>query len=138
MSLDAYPGKRYRGSTVEIGKRVDRAKATLKVKVKFTDAMEGVLPDMSARTSFLSQDFRSAPSSEAPKRVVPAAAVADRDGSKVVFVADGDSVRVAPVKVGPPFGSGLELLDGPPPGTRVVADPPVKLADGQRIKEKGS
>src|SRR5262249_42296301 len=49
--LDAYPGKRYRGSAVEIGRRVDRAKATVKVKVKFVDPMEGVLPDMSARTS---------------------------------------------------------------------------------------
>ena len=43
-------------SAVEIGKRVDRAKATVKVKVKFVDPMEGVLPDMSARMSFLSQE----------------------------------------------------------------------------------
>jgi hypothetical protein len=27
--LDAYPSKRYRGATLEIGKRVNRAKATV-------------------------------------------------------------------------------------------------------------
>jgi HlyD family secretion protein len=135
--LDAYPGKRYRGAAVEIGKRVDRAKATLKVKVKFTDAAEGVLPDMSARTSFLTQEISDQALREAPKRVVPANAVAERNGQKIVFVADGDAVRATPVKVGVPVGSGLELVDGPTPGTRVVADPPRELADGQRIKEKG-
>ena len=53
--LDAYPTKRFRGEAVDIGKSVDRAKATVVVKVKFLDPMDGVLPDMSARVSFLSE-----------------------------------------------------------------------------------
>jgi HlyD family secretion protein len=47
-------------------------------------------------------------------------------------------VKMAPIKVGPAFANGFELVEGPPPGTRVVAQPPAQLTDGQRIKEKGS
>ena len=30
----------------------------------------------------------------------------------------------------------FELLDGPSPGTKLVANPPADLQDGQKIKEK--
>jgi HlyD family secretion protein len=50
--LDAFPGRRFRGATLEIGHRVNRSKATVPVKVRFTEANEGVLPEMSARVSF--------------------------------------------------------------------------------------
>jgi multidrug efflux pump subunit AcrA (membrane-fusion protein) len=137
ISLDAYPDRRYRGATLEIGKRVDRAKATVTVKVKFIDPMEGVLPDMSARTSFLSQEVSADAIKEKPKKVVPASALADRAGGKVVFVLNEGVVKMTPVKLGPPFGGGFELVEGPPAGARVVAQPSSELSDGQRIKEKG-
>jgi hypothetical protein len=40
-----------------------------------------------------------------------------------------------PVTLGPPFGTGFELKDGPTPGTKVIKDPPATLTDGQPIKE---
>ncbi len=138
ISLDAYPGKRYRGATFEIGKKVDRAKATVAVKVKFVDNMEGVLPDMSARTSFLSQEVSAEAIQEKPKKVVPSDALTERGGTKVVFVVNEGVVKMAPIKLGPAFANGFELVEGPPPGTRIVAQPPAQLADGQKIKEKGS
>jgi RND family efflux transporter MFP subunit len=136
--LDAYPGKRYRGATLEIGKKVDRAKATIAVKVKFIDNMEGVLPDMSARTSFLSEEVTADAIREKPKKVVPSDALVERSGSKVVFVVNEGVVKMAQVKLGPAFANGFELVEGPPPGTRLVVHPPAQLSDGQKIKEKGS
>jgi RND family efflux transporter MFP subunit len=138
ISLDAYPDRRYRGKTLEIGKKVERAKATITVKVSFVDPMEGVLPDMSARTSFLSQEVSADAIKERPKKIVPGAALADRNGGKVVFVITDGILRMMPVKLGPAFGQGFELVEGPGPGTRVVANPTPELSDGQRIKEKGS
>ena len=135
--LDAYPARRYRGKVTEIGKRVDRAKATVKVKVEFVDAKEGVLPDMSARVSFLEQELSAQAVLEKPKTVVPASAVHQRDGRAFVFAVDNGAVRLVPIKLGPAFGSGFEMLDGPSPGTRVVAQPPKELTDGQRVREKG-
>lgn len=138
ISLDAYPGKRYRGRTLELGHKVDRAKATVVVKVKFVDTTDGVLPDMSARTSFLSEELSADAIREKPKTVVPARALVEQEGLKFVFVVGDGTVKRAPVKVGPAFGGGFELVEGPAPGTRVVSDPPPTLSDGQRIKEKGS
>jgi hypothetical protein len=40
------------------------------------------------------------------------------------------------VRLGEKIGGGYELLEGPAPGTRVVASPPATLADGRKIKEK--
>lgn len=136
--LDAYPDKRRRGETLEIGKKVNRAKATVTVKVKFVDAMEDVLPEMSARTSFLTEKLSAEAMKEPPKRIVPTAAVVERAGAKMVFVVEDGAVRSVPVTVGAPFGGGLELLEGPTPGTKVVANPPPELTAGQRVKEKGT
>jgi RND family efflux transporter MFP subunit len=137
--LDAYPDKRFRGQAVEFGQRVNRSKATVIVKVKFVDSMDGVLPDMAARVSFLSQELDAKSIKEPPKKVVPASALADRSGAKVVFAVDGGKVHMMVVKVGGPVGgSGLELLDGPEPGTKLVSNPPADLVDGRDVKEKGS
>ena len=134
--LDAYPNRRYRGIASELGLRVNRAKATVVVKVKFTDPMENVLPEMSARVSFLSKAITDAALKEAPKRVVSADAVVDRNGQKVVFAVDSGKLHVFPVKLGGPVGgSAVELLDGPAPGVKVVAKPTADAAEGQRIKE---
>ena len=134
--LDAYPSKRFRCTTLEIGRRVNRAKATVPVKVKFTDANDKVLPEMSARVSFMAEALSEEAMKEPPKRVVPVSAVVDRLGAKVVFVVDQGQVKMVPIKVGGAAPGGLELLDGPAPGTRLVATPPPDLVDGQKIKEK--
>ncbi|MBK8994691.1 MAG: efflux RND transporter periplasmic adaptor subunit [Myxococcales bacterium] len=134
--LDAFPGKRLRGEVAQIGPRVDRAKATVTVKVKFVDAADGVLPDMAARVNFLGEELSEKSMKEPPKVVVPGSAVTERAGAKVVFVIDGGRVRMRPVTLGPPIGNGFELVEGPPSGTRVVKDPPKELADGKDVKER--
>jgi RND family efflux transporter MFP subunit len=134
--LDAYPDRRYRGAALEIGKRINRAKATIAVKVKFTDAMDNVLPEMAARVSFLGQEISAESMKEPPKQVVPASAVTERSGAKVVFVIDQGKVRMTPVTLGAAFGGGFELSAGPTPGTKIVDQPAATLQDGQKIKEK--
>jgi RND family efflux transporter MFP subunit len=134
--LDAYPSKRHRCTTLEIGKRVNRAKATIPVKVKFVGEPKEALPEMSARVSFLAEALSEEAMKEPPKRVVPEAAVVERGGAKVVFVVNEGQVKMVPIKVGGPAPGGLELLDGPAPGARLVARPSAELADGQKIKEK--
>lgn len=136
--LDAYPSRRYRGEAIEIMPRVNRAKASVGVKVKFVDPPEDVLPDMSARVSFLQKALDAEAMKEKPKVIVPSAAVVERGGSKVVFVVDGDNVRMTPVTLGAAFGDGFELEQGPQPGTKVVRSPPDVLMDGHKIKERSA
>jgi RND family efflux transporter MFP subunit len=134
--LDAFPQKRYRGQTLEITPKVDRSKATVMVKVKFVDPATGALPEMSARVSFLTDELDAEAMKAPPKLVVPASAVTERAGAKVVFTVESDRVRMVPVRLGPEFGRGFELSQGPGAGTRVVSHPPDTMADGQKIKEK--
>lgn len=51
ITLDSYPGKVYRGTVDKIVPTVDRAKATVLVKIRFQDRDERVLPEMSAKIS---------------------------------------------------------------------------------------
>jgi HlyD family secretion protein len=134
--LDAYPDKRWRGEVVEVSPQLNRAKATATAKVRFLDRDDTVLPEMAARVSFLDAPLDQAKLAEPPKKIVPGSAIADRAGAKVLFVLDTGRVRMVPVTLGTPFGGGFELVVGPPPGTKIVSEPPATLADGQAIKER--
>lgn len=134
--LDAYPDRRYRGRVSEITPKVDRAKATVLVKVAFVDEKTDVLPDMSARVSFLTSELDAEAAKKPPKTIVPGDALTERAGAKLVFVVDDGKARATPVTLGAAFGSGFELVRGPAPGTRIVKEPPAGLADGQPIKER--
>ncbi|MCC6749249.1 MAG: efflux RND transporter periplasmic adaptor subunit [Deltaproteobacteria bacterium] len=134
--LDAFPSRRYRGAVHELSQRVNRAKATVIVKVKFVDAAEGVLPDMAGRINVLERALDAATMKEPPKLVVPGGAVADRQGAKVVFVLENGALRMVPVTLGPPLGGGFVLERGPGAGTKVVKNPLPSFTDGQRVKER--
>jgi RND family efflux transporter MFP subunit len=136
--LDAYPNKRYRCETVALGQRVNRNKGTVMVKVKFDpkDDISAVIPEMSARVSFLAKAISDAAANEKPKKVVATDAVVERGGEKIVFAVTEGKLHAFPVKTGAAVGAtAVELLDGPPQGTRVVVKPTAEIADGQRIKE---
>jgi RND family efflux transporter MFP subunit len=137
--LDAFPDKRFRGQVSEIRRTVDRAKASVTVKVRFVDPSPGVLPDMAAKVSFLSHALDEAALRAAPKLVAPADAVVDRAGRKVLLVLEGDegSAREVPVTVGAPMNGGMvELTAGPTTGTRVIRHPDPKMHEGSPVKEK--
>jgi RND family efflux transporter MFP subunit len=158
--LDASPTRRYRGAVKEIGRRVNRSKATVPVKIRFVDLADGrpvpggtansgsgeagdpagarkpeILPDMAARVSFLTSTIDPATLGTPPKLTVPAGAVAQRNGRDVVFVVDEGEVRMTPVALGASSSDGRELVTKLPPGTKVVIDPPADLGDGQKVKE---
>jgi RND family efflux transporter MFP subunit len=134
--LDAFPGKRYRGKTLEIVPKINRAKATVPVKVSFVDDPERVLPEMAARVSFLAEEVDAEAIKQPPKLVVPETALLDRSGAKVVFVLDGGKLRMVAVQVGEPYAGGFVLLQGPPAGTKVVKNPTDALRDGQAVEER--
>ncbi len=138
ISLDAFPERRLRGKVHEIRPRVDRAKATVTVKVAFIDSTEDVLPDMGAKVTFLTKELGSEEAKAPPQPAVSADAVVERGSAKVVaaLAADG-SVNFVPVVLGPPLGGLLSLKQGPPPGTKVVKSPAPTLESGAHVKERG-
>jgi HlyD family secretion protein len=136
--LDAFPNKRFRGKATEVTPTVNRTKATVTVKVAFVDENEGVLPEMSARVSFLSGELDKEAMKAPPKTIVPSSAVVDVNGSKAVYRLESGIVRLTPITLGPAFGTGFEVQSGVSSGTRIVNNPPPGLADGQKIKERNA
>jgi RND family efflux transporter MFP subunit len=130
IQLDAFPDLRLLGEVSRIVPTVDRAKATLLVKVKFVERDPRVLPDMSAKIAFLSRPIR--PDERKPVAAVRADAIVKRDGKDVVFVVGkDDQVKLTPVTTGAKVGD-LVRVDLTP-GTRVVATPGERLGDGAAV-----
>ena len=134
ITLDAFPEKRYRGVVHMIVPTADRAKATVLTKVRFVDKDEQVLPEMSAKVAFLTEELSESQINEKPKMLVDPAAVVDRQNSKVVFVLKGEEVVETSVKVGQIVGNSVEVLQGLTPGDQVVLSPGPELKSGTRIK----
>src|SRR5256714_2499343 len=135
--LDAFPDRRYRGKVAEVRPRVDRAKATVAVKVAFVDEPKDVLPDMGSKVTFLAKELDAAQAKAAPIAAVQSDAVVERGENKVVWVVGAnDEVRAAPVVTGAAMGGLVALREGPPAGTKVVRRPNGELRPGMRIKEK--
>ncbi|HLF86795.1 MAG TPA: efflux RND transporter periplasmic adaptor subunit, partial [Nitrospiria bacterium] len=99
--LDAYPGLKYEGIVQTIVPTVDRAKATIMTKIRLLKQDDRVLPEMSARVTFMSQT--SGKGDEKPRVAVHPGAVILRGDKKVAFLVDRDRVREISVEVGNPL-----------------------------------
>jgi RND family efflux transporter MFP subunit len=133
ISLDAYPQQRYPGYVTKIVPTADRSKATVLVKIKFKSYDQRVLPEMSAKITFLAPD---APLTEAAHRVVltvPAAAVANRNGRAVVFMAKNDRAVEVPVVTGQSLGNLVEIREGIKEGEKVVAKVDDRIKSGTKL-----
>jgi RND family efflux transporter MFP subunit len=130
IQLDALPGQRFRGVVHRTVPTVDRAKATVLVKVRFLDPDARILPEMSAKVAFLEKDVPEA--ERGARTVVQPAAIAERGGASVLFVVrDGRAAQVA-VKKGMAIGELVEV-GGVQAGDKVVLRPPEKLRDGMAV-----
>lgn len=134
ITLDALPGERFLGSVHMIVPTADRTKASVLVKVKFRELDPRILPEMSAKVAFLERELES--SEREPRVAVPAVAVAERAGRKVVFVVEQGAATAVEVRTGAKIGDFIELTAGPKPGARVVLNPPASLKSGGKVAER--
>jgi RND family efflux transporter MFP subunit len=132
IQLDALADKRFRGEVHAIVPTVDRTKATVLVKVRFLDKDPRMLPDMSAKVSFLSRNLK--PEELQPRVAVNQAALINRSNQNVVFLLYGKRVRLIWPQFGKKLGDMIEVTEGLKPGDRVVINPPKGLKDGSKIK----
>ena len=132
ITLDALPDARFRGHINRMVPTVDRAKATVMTKVRFDLIDPRVLPEMSAKVSFLSQEV--APEQQRPLLAVNPDALAARDGRTVLFVIrDGKAIEVA-VTPGLRVGE-LTVIGGDvKSGDKVVLKPAPELKNGALVK----
>jgi HlyD family secretion protein len=135
VTVDAFPALKWEGQIAEMSPEANRQKATVQVKVQIKNPDEHLRPDMNATVKFLADEDKNA-SKEPAGALVPALAIRDRDGKKVVFIVqDGKAVQKT-VRVITQRSDGY-LVDGPINGENVITSAPENLKDGQSIKIKG-
>jgi HlyD family secretion protein len=127
VTPDAVPDRAYAASVVKLYPQVDRQKGTLKVEVGILEPDDRLLPDMSARVTFLAD--RPPPGEETPYVTAPEAAI-HREGDEtwVWLIAEGKALRRA-VRVGaaPAKGERVRVEQGLRGGeTLIVGDAAVE------------
>lgn len=132
ITLDALPDVRLLGEVSRIVPTVDRAKATVLVKVSFVERDPRVLPDMSAKVAFLKQKPTEA--DRKPVVVARKEAIIERDGKANVFVVTDNKAKLTPVTKGREIGDLIEVA-GVKSGDKVVLKPNEKLTDGASVAQ---
>ena len=108
---DAYPDRVYRCRVDEIAPEANRQKATVQVKVKFTEPDHYIRPEMNARVTFLESEEKTAGQNR-KLYVVPKRAVMDRETGKTVFVVSDGKVQLKPITVDKEVGADAFVSTG--------------------------
>jgi RND family efflux transporter MFP subunit len=148
--LDAYPDVILPGKVRTVIPTADRQKATVKVRISFTQddhvklrdpaTDPRILPDMGVKVTFLEEEKAKtkAEKKNAPEviAVVPQNSVHTDGGTKFVFVVKGGILERHAVTVGAARGTDIEILAGIQPGVQVLTKGPEGLSDGAAVQLK--
>jgi RND family efflux transporter MFP subunit len=132
--LDAYPQQAYAGRVLRIWPTANRQKATVEVRVGFDQPDARLRPEMGARVVFgdAGQPAETAPASTAIR--VPRSAIVTLEGQPHAFVLERDVARLRRLELGEEHVGRVQVLAGLAGGERIVAEPPVDLRDGERVR----
>ena len=131
VTVDAFPGKKWKGVLRQIIPTADRAKAIVQVKVSILNPDTRLLPEMSANVAFLNSARTQAELSE-PARlwIVPGAII---DGTVAVVDAK-NRIHFQRVTTGMTREGRIEITDGLRDGDRIVTQKAESLKNGQLVQ----
>ncbi|MEO8603254.1 MAG: efflux RND transporter periplasmic adaptor subunit [bacterium] len=132
VAPDAYPDMKYEATVVKLYPQVDRQKGTLKIEVHIKQPDAKLLPDMSARVTFLATPEPD--KHETPAVLVPAAAVhRDTQGDMMVWLVRDGRVQAKRVETAGDVGDKIRIAEGLSGGETVVVGD-LALREGQRVE----
>lgn len=135
ITLDAYPDKSYEGFVAKVVPTADRSKATVMVKVGFKVYDSRVLPEMSAKVTFLGESSKSeVKQDEKPKLTIPYTAIIARGKQSFVFKIVNEVVVETEITTGESFGSFTEVVSGLKEGEKIVDSPSGKIKNNSKVK----
>jgi len=106
------------------------------VKVGFKNYDSRVLPEMSAKVLFLNKETKAEDLQNEQYQVVPQSAVAERNGSKVVFIVKDNHIVQVPVTTGINLGSFIEIKSGVSLSENVIENASEEIKEGLKVKTK--
>jgi len=134
VTVDAVPERRYRGTLRQLVPTADRQKAIVQAKVHLLDPDERLMPDMSARVSFLTREV-SAESASAPPRIfVPSRLVRQEGGESYVLAVRDDRVARLRVTLGESRGDLREVTSGLAGGESLIDEEAGRVRVGDRVR----
>jgi len=133
ITLDAYPEKSYQGYVFKIVPTADRSKATVLVKVGFKNYDSRVLPEMSAKVSFLSEKNDNE-ENQSPVLTIPLLAVDELNGKKIVYVVNDNKAVQKEISTGRLLGNYVEVISGLKEGEEIIDNLNDKIKDGVPVK----
>jgi RND family efflux transporter MFP subunit len=131
-TLDAYLDWKIPANVITIVPAADRQKATVMVRIGFEALDPRILPDMGVKVAFLEAGATER-KSDAPRLLVPKAAVRDEAGQTIVYVIKADAAERRAIRVGGEEGDHVEVEAGLVAGEHVVVEGPPDLANGDRV-----
>jgi HlyD family secretion protein len=138
IRLDAYPEHAYQGYVSKIVPTADRAKATVLVKIRFKSYDSRVLPEMSAKVTFLAEDPSTQKEANEPVLTLPAAAVAKRDSRQYVYRVESDRAVEVEVVTGRTLGTLVEIKQGLKEGDKVISRADEQIRAGVKVVVRGA
>lgn len=150
--LDAYPDVILPGKVRTVIPTADRQKATVKVRISFTEDDHvklrdpakdpRILPDMGVKVTFLEEEQKQKATAKDLKNepeviaLIPQSAIHTDGSTKFVYTVKGDILERHAVTVGKQRGADIEIVAGIQPGAIVLIKGPEGLADGQAVQIK--
>lgn len=132
--LDCCSAERLSGKVLEVTPLLDRAKATVSVKVAFEERPSLLLPNMAGRVYFVAKQDETGAATSAGV-VVPLSAIVANAGRNYVYVLEPDSrARLREVFLHHSGDGQAVLKGGVTPGAEIVDSPSKELRDGQVVK----
>jgi HlyD family secretion protein len=132
VTPDAYPDAAYDAEVVKLYPQVDRQKGTLKIEVHIRAPDTRLLPDMSARISFLAGRQQNGEVAK-PAVLVPAAALRrDGQGTNFVWLVNDGLATRRTVETAGEVGDRVRIASGLNGGEAVVTGEPPQR-DGQKV-----
>jgi RND family efflux transporter MFP subunit len=139
ISIDAFPGEKFKGSVKRISPIVSGGKLetrTADVWIYFNEKQQKIKPGMSADVEILVTTLQNVLS-------IPSQAVIDRGGKKQIYVAEGSTLKqgdtavakLKQIQVGETNWSFTQITGGLSPGEYVITTPEADgLKDGVKVR----
>lgn len=132
ITLDGIPDKIFNGYVHMIVPTVDRSKSSVVVKVRFIDRDVKILPDMSAKVSFLERPLKEEELQR--KLIISKEAIKNENGRFYVFIVKNNFVEKREIFIEKEENNFFYVKEGIKAGERIVNKPPANLKDRSKIK----
>ena len=131
-NLNAYPKWDIPSEVIAIIPTADRNKATVRVRIRFLEKDERVLPDMGIRVSFL-QKMAETTTEKKEGVVVPNAAVLSQDDNSYVMLVRNGRIEIKLVEVAEETPNYSRIIKGVRAGDQVIASYDQELENNQKV-----